>query len=254
MGPGPPQAMEVTVRLLLERVLAKLAVVPAGLTLLRAARRQRRTELWIGDSHAMSFNQRVGLGMFMRGPEGQLVFRIGTRLMYSIAQKDFPPRLARLARALRLAGHRGSVVPFFITGEIDVRCHLTEHDGDFGFVTTYVQRCRDAMASLGSRRGVIVVPPPPSASCPNIEEFPIKGSIEARIKAFEGLRSALQSVVAQHDDLVLLDATEDLADPTGALRDELTDDGCHTNLAGVALVRPRVRALRLGPGLEPRVV
>jgi hypothetical protein len=240
-------------RLLFERVRAKLAVVPAGITLLRAARRRRPTELWIGDSHAMSFNQRVGLGMFMRGPEGQLVFRIGTRLRYSIAQKDFPPRLARLSRAVRLARHRGGIVPFFITGEIDVRCHLTEHDGDLGFVTTYVERCRDATAALGSPVGVVVVPPPPSASCPNIEEFPIKGSIDQRIAAFEGLRSALRSVVAQYDDLLLLDATADLADATGALREELTDDGCHTNLAGVALVRPRVRSLPLDPGLEPRV-
>jgi hypothetical protein len=237
----------VAVRLLLDRLLAKLAIVPACVTLLRAARRRTTTELWIGDSHAMSFNDRVGLGMFMRGPEGQLVFRIGTRLMYSIAQKDFPPRLARLARALRLTGHRGSIVPFFITGEIDVRCHLTEHDGDYGFVTAYVQRCRDAMTALGSRRAVIVVPPPPSAACPDIEQFPIKGSIEARVAAFEGLRSALRRVVSQHDDLALLDTTEDLADSTGALRGDLTDDGCHTNLAGVALVRPRVRALHLDP-------
>ncbi|HET7683432.1 MAG TPA: hypothetical protein VFK34_07185 [Marmoricola sp.] len=239
------------VPLLLERLLAKLAAVPAFVALLVAARRSTPTELWIGDSHAMSFNQRVGLGMFMRGPEGQLVFRIGTRLMYSIARKDFPPRLARLARLLRSVGHRGSVVPFFITGEIDVRCHLTEHDGDYGFVAAYVQRCRDAMAALGSRRGVIVVPPPPSATCPDIEQFPIKGDIGERIAAFEGLRSALQSVVAQHDELVLLDATPDLADPTGALRPELTDDGCHTNLAGVALVRRRVHGLPLQPPRSP---
>jgi hypothetical protein len=204
----------------------------------------------------MSFNQRVGLGMFMRGPEGQLVFRIGTRLMYSIARKDVPPRLDRLAQLLRLArrvglGPRDGLVPFFVTGEIDVRCHLTEHDGDYGFVSTYVQRCLAAATSLGARRAVIVVPPPPSAACPDVEQFPIKGDIAARIAAFEGLRSALKAEVARHEELTLLDATEELADETGALQPTLTDDGCHTNLAGVARVRDRVRRLSLDPG-SPR--
>jgi hypothetical protein len=235
---------------LVERLLAKLAVVPAVATLLWPSSGQ---ELWIGDSHAMSFNQRVGLGMFMRGPEGQLIFRIGTRLMYSIAKKDFPPRLDRLARVVRFARSLGLVgapeglVPFFVTGEIDVRCHLTEHDEDYGFVPLYVQRCRAAAASLGSTRAVIVVPPPPSATCPDVEQFPIKGDIHARTKAFEGLRAALRAEVARHEDLILLDATEALADQTGALRSSLTDDGCHTNLAGVALVRDRVRMLALHP-------
>src|SRR3954453_23448537 len=130
-----------------ERLLAKLAVVPALVTLLW---RSTGKELWIGDSHAMSFNERVGLGMCMRGPEGQVIFRIGTRLMYSIARKDFPARLYRLARMLRIArrvglvGDRDSIVPFFVTGEIDVRCHLTQHDGDLQFVGDYIDRCRTA--------------------------------------------------------------------------------------------------------------
>jgi hypothetical protein len=247
------QGLEVavsTMRLVLERLLAKLAVVPAFATLLWPFSGK---ELWIGDSHAMSFNQRVGLGMCMRGPDGQVIFRIGTRLMYSIAQKDFPPRLDRLARFLRaarrvgLVGPPDRVLPFFVTGEIDVRCHLTEHDGDYGFVSAYVQRCRAAAASLGATSAVIVVPPPPSATCPDVEQFPIKGDISARIAAFEGLRAALQSEVARHDELVLLDATEQLVDGTGALRSDLTDDGCHTNLAGVARVRSRVRGLGLRP-------
>ena len=238
------------VRLLLERLLAKLAVVPAVATLLWP---WSRKEIWIGDSHAMSFNQRVGLGMFMRGPDGQVIFRIGTRLMYSIAHKGFPPRLDRLARMVRgarrigLVGPREGLVPFFVTGEIDVRCHLTEHDGDYGFVSAYVQRCRAAAALLGAPRAVIVVPPPPSASCPDVEQFPIKGDIAARIAAFDGLRAALQEEVARHGDLVLLDTTDALADGSGALRADLTDDGCHTNLAGVALVRQQVQRLALQP-------
>jgi hypothetical protein len=237
-----------TVQLVVERLLAKLAVVPAVATLLRPSTGK---ELWIGDSHAMSFNQHVGLGMFMRGPEGQVIFRIGTRLMYSIAQKDFPPRLSRLARLMRLGRRVGLVgpsdglVPFFVTGEIDVRCHLTEHDGDYGFVSLYVQRCRAAAASLGATRAVIVVPPPPSATCPDVEQFPIKGDIAARITAFEGLRTALQAEVSRHPELTLLDATDQLVDADGALSSDLTDDGCHTNLAGVALVRGRVRGLDL---------
>lgn len=239
-----------TLTTLAERLLAKLAVVPAFATLLWPSTDQ---ELWIGDSHAMSFNRRVGLGMFMRGPDGQVIFRIGTRLMYSIAHKGFPPRLDRLARVLRLArrlglvGPRDGLVPFFVTGEIDVRCHLTDHDEDYGFVPLYVQRCRAAASSLGATRAVIVVPPPPSATCPDVEQFPIKGDIGARTDAFDGLRAALRDEVSRHDDLVLLDATEALADETGALRAGLTDDGCHTNLAGVALVRDRVRMLALHP-------
>ena len=111
------------------RLRAKFLPVSAWAALLVAMRRRGRgTELWIGDSHAMSFNRDLQLSMFMRAPEGQLILRAGTRLMFSLARTGFPPRVLRVARLVRLFGMRGSLVPIFITGEIDVRCHCANRE------------------------------------------------------------------------------------------------------------------------------
>lgn len=209
-------------------------------------RRTRATELWIGDSHALSFNDKVSMSPFARGPEGQIVRRLGPRLMYSIAQKGFPPRVHRLVGVVRRWGVPGSIVPVFIAGEIDVRCHLADHDADFGFVADYVARCQELASGLRAERTVYAVPPPPSEACPSIEEFPVRGTIAERVKAFNSLREALADAVARTPGAELLDATEGLIRADGSIRPELTDDGCHTNLDGMRIVRARARELELG--------
>lgn len=226
------------------RLGVRLAALRACAALLVAMRRRRRaTELWIGDSHALSFNQKVSYAQFVRAPEGQVVLRIGPRLMWSLAEKGFPERAHRVVRIVAKYGIPGSIVPFFVSGEVDVRCHLVGREDDYGFVKKYVDRCLELATALGSPRAVFVVPPPPSEWCPNVEEFPIKGSIGERVAVFGSMRAALVDAVAATPGAELLDATDGLAGEDGAIRRELTDDGCHTNLAGVGVVRARARQL-----------
>ncbi|WP_141006116.1 hypothetical protein [Nocardioides humi] len=59
------------------------------------------------------------------------------------------------------------------------------------------------------------------------------------------MRSALTVAVGATPTpmLRLLDLTDALSGPDGLMRDELTDDGCHTNAAGRDVVRREVAAL-----------
>jgi hypothetical protein len=214
-------------------------------------RTSRPTELWIGDSHAMSFNRRIVMGAFLTGPDGQVILRVGPRLMWSLGTKGFPPRVLKVARLVGRRGVPGAVVPFFVAGEIDVRCHLASHpDETFEFVDTYVQQCRSVSALMGATRTVIVVPPPPCDysdvdGAVDLDPYRIVGSLDERLRAFRGLRSALAGAVAGHPGVDLLDCTDLLADSAGVMQSDLTDDWCHTNVRGVELVRARVRSCGL---------
>jgi hypothetical protein len=227
-------------------IIGRLRMLRAWAALLMAMRRRSRaTELWIGDSHALSFNQKVHFSEFVRGPEGQIILRVGPRLMWSLAESGFSKRVDRVARVVARLGRPGSIIPVFVSGEIDVRCHLVGREQDYGFVKTYVDRCLALAASLRSPRAVFVIPPPPSEWCPNVVEFPIKGTIVERVGAFRNLREALISVVEHASGAELLDPTDELAGPDGSLRRDYTDDGCHTNHRGVAVVRSLAHQMEL---------
>src|SRR4051794_9406364 len=221
-----------------------LRVFQGALGLLAAARRRRPTEVWFGDSHAIFLNQDYTSAKLSRAPEGQIVWHLGGRLMWSLAHNGFPPRGHRVARVLRRIGRAGSVVPVFVAGEIDVRCHLvprsTQPGYSLDFVADYVRRAQALATEMGAPSLIITVPVPPSDDCPRNPEFPIKGTIGERVQVFRELRRALIQAVADSGngpEIRLVDATELLADDSGELRSELTDDGCHTNAKGVRLVR-----------------
>jgi lysophospholipase L1-like esterase len=222
----------------------------AVVALLRAVRGPVGAELWVGDSHAVCFNQRLTAATLTRAPEGQVVWHLGPRLMHSLARQGFPSSLRRLARVVHRVGRPGAVVPVFVAGEIDVRCHLvpraTSEGFSLGFAADYVRQGCELAQLMGSSRAVFVVPPPPSVACPVLPDFPIRGSIEERVAMFGALRAALAEAVdgyAGPVEALLLDATDALADEDAGLRQDLTDDGCHTNALGVRLVRDRLREL-----------
>jgi hypothetical protein len=232
---------------LTDRIRGKLLFLLAWPTLLWAMRRRsRRTELWIGDSHAMCVNREVTNGMFMRAPEGQLILRAGARLMYSIARKGFPPRVMRVARFVNRFGRPGAIVPIFLAGEIDVRVHLPERlDAPFDWMAGYVERCAEVARLLkADRMGFFVTTPPVDVPEADVW-FPITGSIEERVEAHRRLREALTRAVEPIPDAVLLDLTDMLAGPTGAMPIESTTDGAHTNLETVATIRARLADYRL---------
>jgi len=233
-------------------ILRYARVVRAFAALLVATRRTRPTELWFGDSHSIFLNKEYASGVLTRAPEGQLVWHLGPRLMHSIARNGFPPEVIRGVRLLGRISRPGSLVPFVVTGEIDVRCHLVPHSSDpgfdYGFVAAYVRTVRTLAEQLGARTAVVCVPPPPSVDCPKNPEFPIRGTIAERIAVFGDLREALTKAVADASGpprVLLLDATDLLVDETGEFRRELTDDGCHTNVDGVREVRSRAHRLEL---------
>lgn len=229
-----------------DRIRGKLLFLLAWPSLAIAMRRRpRRTELWIGDSHAVCVNREVTNGMFMRAPEGRLILRAGARLMYSLARDGFPPRVMRVARFVNRFGRSGALVPVFLAGEIDVRAHLPKRpQAPFDWVGGYVERCMEIARLLKSDTvGFFVTPPP--VDIPDEVWFPVVGTIEERVAVHRRLRDALARAVAGIPGAVLLDLTDVLADGTGAMPIEMTFDGVHTNRDAVVRVRARIAEYRL---------
>ena len=237
-----------------DRIRGKLLFIPATPRFLWAMRRRkRRTELWIGDSHAMTVNRTVTNSMFMRAPEGQLILRDGARLMYSIARKGFTDRVLRVARFVNRFGRPGALVPIFLAGEIDVRVHLPKRlDSSFDWVNDYVKRCMELAELLKADRAGFFVTMPPVDVPEEDVWFPIGGTLEERVEGHRKLREALARAVEPIPNAVLLDMTDVLAGPSGAMPIELTFDGAHTNLDAVARIRARLAGYGLLADAPPR--
>lgn len=219
--------------------------------LVASLHREPLTELWIGDSHAQHFNHGPANARLFRGSDRQFVYHHGPRLMYSIATRGFDEHVQSFARLVRRLGSSGRIVPIFSAGEIDVRCHLvprsSSRDFSFDFVDAYVERCVDLAQTLGATTLVLAIHPPVSPTAPDRHEYPVRGAGDDRIAMSEQLRQEVHRAAADRDGdfrILVLDATKDLADARGALRDEVTDDQIHTNAAGIAVVRARLRDLR----------
>jgi hypothetical protein len=225
----------------------EFAFAVAVARLLLAARLGRLTELWIGDSHVAHHNDDEWPCPPLRAmANGRFVWHIGPRLMYSLARDGFPPRAVFVARLLGRIARAGHGPLVLVAGEIDIRCHLAPRlagsTAGLGFPATYVVRGQ-ALARLARSSGAIfVVPVPPSDDFGDAPGFPIKGTLGERIKAFEQLRQELLAAVALAPDpaVEVVDCTSELADSDGAMRSELTVDGCHVNAAGRQVVQARV--------------
>ncbi len=227
-------------------LLARIQMVHAFLALTVAMRRRKRaTEVWIGDSHCTSFNRKINYSEFLVGPEGQIILRIGPRLMWSLANKGHPERAHRLVNYVAKYGRPGAITPIFVSGEVDVRCHLVGREEDYGFVKQFIDNCIELATKMGSKRAIFVIPPPPSEYCPNVEEFPIKGSIQERVTVFRTMREAMLSAIESTPGAEAMDGTEGLAGADGALKRDFTDDGCHTNQHGVVVMRDLAHHMEL---------
>lgn len=231
---------------ILERIRAKLLFLPTSVAfaflLLRPGWRLRPREIWIGDSHAMTYNRDIVNSLFIRAPEGQFILRAGARLMFSLGRKGFPPAIARTAALVARTRRRGRLIPFFMCGEIDVRAHLVKHGDDYTFVREYVERCAVLADQLGATTFYVAVPPPPVDLFAEECWYPITGTPAERAVAHRRLREELRLAVAATDGARLFDATDDLANAEGIMARDRTVDGCHTNLEMVAKIRQRVRA------------
>ena len=190
----------------------------------------------------MSSNRSIVAGSFLRAADRTLVVRVGARLMWSLGRHGFPPWVHWLARLMGRLGGRGQFVLVFMAGEIDVRVHLVPRLGQpMDFVTAYVDRCLEVAAEMGAKRVFFAVPPPPCDGVGFDLWYPVVGTIEERLRAFRSLRTALADAVSQHSGADVIDFTDAVARPDGCLRAELSDDGAHTNLRAVPLIRSVVR-------------
>lgn len=227
--------------------------------LLRALRRGQVREMWIGDSHAALCNDERWPWPVLQEAHthGQWIWHLGPRLMFSVARDGLPRSVTRLARAMARADGADRIPWLFAFGEIDIRCHLATRidptSDPLEFVATYVRTVHQVTSAAGARRAFVVVPPPPSDASELHEEFPVTGTLAERIAVHGRVAQVLREAAAAVSDaavtVTVIDSTPALADGNGALRDELTFDGCHTNEAGRAAMRTYVLAA-LG-GLEP---
>lgn len=226
-----------------DKLRGRLSFLLAWPALLVLMRRRRPTELWIGDSHAMTFNRHIDYSTFMLTRRGQLILRVGPRLMFSLASKGFPERVDRAARLAERFGRADALYPVFCAGEIDVRNHLTEHpETDYAFVEQYVEQCRSLARRLRATRLAVVVPPPPCDVDPRYAWWPVIGTIEQRVQVHGRLRAALAASAARHDDVVLLDFTDLLADADGKMPMELSTEGVHTNAVAIERIHDWIDA------------
>jgi hypothetical protein len=203
-------------------------------------------ELWIGDSHASHLNTSDWpVPAQNRIVRGRYVRHVGPRLMFSMARDGFPPEIVRLARRLGRYG-RGHIVVILVAGEIDIRCHLAPRlvgtDLRPEFPAAYVEHGIALGALAKADRLLFVVPVPPSDEVQDALGFPVAGTLSERLVAFGWVRAAMHAALDPGAAL-LLDATPGLADVSGALRTELSFDGCHVNEAGRVIVRAALDSL-----------
>jgi len=155
--------------------------------------------------------------------------------------------LAMIGRTRRAS----EIVWVFSFGEIDVRCHLVPRMGDLdkalAFVPLYIDQLHRAATVAGARRTLVLVPPPQSDTYPEQAGFPVVGSLAERVKATLELRDAMIRAVDALPpggaSVILIDVTDELSDERGAILEELTYDGLHTNEAGRDVIRAKVEQL-----------
>ncbi|HJQ07306.1 MAG TPA: hypothetical protein VJ872_17785 [Nocardioides sp.] len=200
-------------------------------------------EVWLGDSHTVHLNRGYVTANFLRGRDGVYIVHLGSRLMYSVAAGGVP-RWARRYLTLIAKASRRPVPLLVCLGEIDVRCHLAKHGSPghwpLGFVDGFVHSTVALGEELGYAPVVFVVPPPPCRDHLSVGALPVVGDFPTRISAFETLRGELSQRCAETPGARYLDMTELVFDADNGIREDLTDDQCHVNVAGARLFRAAV--------------
>ena len=248
MSEAPTESTIRRLRASVRRVRARVQGLLGVARLLLHAYLGRLDEVWIGDSHAVHINTPAMVTALRRLPDGRWVWHLGPRIMFSIAREGFPPALLRVLGMISHSRRASEIVWAFSFGEIDVRCHLVPRMGDpataLGFVPTYLDHVQRAATLAGARRALVLIPPPESDVYPEQIGFPIVGTLEERVETSHALRDAMlraaKELPSEGAAVHLIDVTEDFSDERGAIIEDLTYDGLHTNDAGRALIRKRV--------------
>ena len=154
--------------------------------------------------------------------------------MFSIARDGFPALVGRQLQRLDLE----NAVGVFAFGEIDCRVHLPQRlrQGalELAFVDRYVDRVVTFAEAVGMRDVVIASPTPPSDLGEHNPDYPRAGSLSDRVQVTAAVRTRL---MRNANNVAVLNLEEVVAGEGGALREALTDDGCHVNPCGSDMVR-----------------
>lgn len=203
----------------------------------------RVREVWLGDSHTVHLNRPYVTANLLRGRDGVYIVHLGSRLMYSVASGGVPRWARRILVVIARASRRP--VPLLVClGEIDVRCHLAKHGSPghwpLGFVDGFVRSTVALADELGYAPVVFVAPPPPCRDHLNVGALPVVGDFPTRMSAFDTLRTELAAACDETPGARYLDLTALVFDAGNGIREDLTDDQCHVNVAGARLFRDAV--------------
>lgn len=198
--------------------------------------RSRPKIAWVGDSHAAFIAADQLVKPWSRSLDGDLVFWLGPELAF-----NYRARTSFQGWRRRVLAWSSIEVAVFVLGEIDVRVHLGNDEWKMSttWVQSYVNEVAKTMQLLRLTRAVILGPVPPSANAANNQQFPIRGTADARVSANEWLTVELQDLCRETTiDFVPLNQV--VADSKGYLHSAFERDGCHLNSDGAYRVRARV--------------
>jgi hypothetical protein len=195
----------------------------------------------IGDSHAVSltnskYERIVSAKICRLMGSNQLFISLWFRdtLAFHVSKGEFPRVAGILARLFGLLDIVGAKFVFCF-GEIDVRCHLADPEKTKEFINSYVFNCMK-LVKAKPKNVIFLAPTPPSDFYMDHPSFPRYGNLLERIRAHNDYCVELENHTIS-SSCVYIDSRTVLADGQGGLRRELTDDGCHLNSEGAAIVR-----------------
>lgn len=195
----------------------------------------------IGDSHAVSltdskYGRIVSAKICRITGSNHLFISLWFRdtLAFQVSKREYPKTAERLARVFGLLGNIGAKF-IFCFGEIDIRCHLADAEKTTGFINSYVLNCIK-LVNAKPKNVMFLSPTPPSDFYMDHPSFPRSGNLIERIRAHNDYCVELEDHTISNF-CMYVDSRTVLTDGQGGLRRELTEDGCHLNSEGAAIVR-----------------
>jgi len=155
-------------------------------------------------------------------------------LAFQVSKGESPKTARRLARVFGLLGNIGAKFVFCF-GEIDIRCHLAGPEKNTGFINSYVLNCIK-LVNAKPKNVIFLAPTPPSDFYMDHPSYPRRGKLIERIRAHNVYCVELKDHSISNF-CVYVNSRTVLVDGQGGLRRELTEDGCHLNSEGAAIVR-----------------
>jgi lysophospholipase L1-like esterase len=197
--------------------------------------------VFIGDSHVVSltdsrYERIIGARFSRIKGRNHLFISLWFRdtLAFQVSKGESPKAAERLARVFGSLKNIGAKFVFCF-GEIDVRCHLADPEKNTNFLNLYVLNCIK-LVNAKPKDMIFLTPTPPSDFYMNHPSFPRLGSLIDRVRAHNNYCAELEKYTKLNFSH-FINSHSVLVNGQGGLRRELTEDGCHLNSEGAAIVR-----------------